>query len=86
MQQINQSPVLCGKAGDACRDCGETLSCVLGECTCDSQACNPGCCKDNVCLWGYDDDACGNTGTTCIDCTTTHQECDWLVAKCVDPE
>jgi hypothetical protein len=72
----------CTSAGD----CPAGRSCLLaGIFVCTSScnkpnltACNVGCCSaalDGTCEPGMADTACGNTGETCVDCTSSGDTC-----------
>lgn len=67
---------LCGRAGEACKECGPGLECAVvgggGECagsmTCSPLNC-PGCCLGNVCRRGDQSvDECGSNGDACRAC------------------
>lgn len=47
--------------------CGDSVSCVAGQCVCSAASCPAGCCQDDTC---HVDDAaaCGAGGGACISC------------------
>lgn len=72
----------CGKGGTACVDCttlGKTCDTGAKTCTGPPPGCSPssctGCCKNNQCLPGADDAACGQGGVPCADCAASGKIC-----------
>ena len=50
--------------------CDDGQRCLGGECICDIQSCEEGCCEDGVCILivGQDQLRCGNNGNLCTSC------------------
>jgi hypothetical protein len=44
---------------------------------CDPTTCQSGCCQNGACASGMADDACGQGGVACTDCTGTNQVCSF---------
>ncbi len=44
---------------------------------CDPTTCANGCCANGACASGMDDNACGQSGGVCTDCTATNQVCSF---------
>ena len=76
----------CGIQGNACVACPAGQSCVAsspggGICQlppfCTPENCSPGgCCQGNQCMPGTEDQACGEGGSFCTDCSATGGVCD----------
>lgn len=71
------TPAACGTDGNACQICGQdTPTCSGGNCTSDCGASGDGtcgagfCCQQDSCA-AIEDDACAQSGGTCVDCTTS---------------
>ncbi len=78
----------CGTGGEQCENCtGEGKVCVAHVCTvipcATSCATTNGCCSpDGVCHAGFLNNACGDDGDACVDCTTTSETCDITTRTC----
>ena len=79
--------VACGSGGSICLDCAASGgTCQAGSCQ-GGQACNakscPGCCLNNQCFNGGDNNRCGASGATCVDCTESSKSCDPQSGSCI---
>lgn len=79
----------CGTGGAICTDCttsGGTCDVATQACTggqnCSPTTCNVGCCKNNSCLPGNTNAACGDGGGACVDCAASGGTCDLTTRTC----
>jgi len=81
--------VACGTGGNGCADCttlGKSCDVASRLCAGPPPSCGPGscsgCCKNNQCLSGSGDAACGLGGVPCVDCAAVSKTCDAASGSC----